>query len=54
MTVLNSEKAVPSTPFSKFFRETRSREKKQVYKEVLARATERQVLVVERANKPKI
>lgn len=37
-----SIKPVQSTPFSEFIRNASSAEKKQVYKQVLERATERQ------------
>ncbi len=49
MNPFNRPKTVPSTPFSDFFRNTQSRDKNKVYKEVLERATERQREVIERA-----
>ena len=42
-------KKVPSTPFSEFIRNASSAERKKVYKVVLARATERQQRVLEKA-----
>ena len=42
-----SKKATESTKFSKFIREAKSGEKKQVYRRVLEKATERQRQVLE-------
>ncbi|MGH8274411.1 MAG: hypothetical protein ACRES9_09225 [Gammaproteobacteria bacterium] len=42
MAILSKSKAADSTPFSDFIRNASSRRKKQVYKRVLKKATERQ------------
>ena len=42
-------KKVASTPFSDFIRNASSAERKKVYKDVLARATERQMRVLKEA-----
>lgn len=42
-------KAVSSTPFSEFIRNASSAEKKRVYKQVLKKATERQLAVILRS-----
>ena len=41
---------VASTPFSDFIRNASSAERKKVYKDVLARATERQMRVLKAAS----
>lgn len=48
MSFFAKRKSVHSTPFSEFIREASSAEKKQVYTEVLKKATERQNAVIER------
>ncbi len=53
MTFFSKRKAVASTAFSSFIREASAAEKKQVYTEVLRKASERQNAVVERASKRK-
>ena len=42
MAVFTTTKAVESTPFSDFFRNAPSKDKKRVYARVLEKATERQ------------
>jgi hypothetical protein len=42
MNIFSKPKAVRSTPFSDFFKNGSSEQKKRVYAEVLVRATERQ------------
>jgi hypothetical protein len=46
-------KPVQSTPFSEFIRNASSAEKKQVYKQVLEKATERQNRVLKQGGGPK-
>ena len=49
-TVFKS-KPKTSTPFSEFIRNAKSDEKKRVYTDVLRRATERQLAVIETSGK---
>lgn len=49
MLFRNKPKKVASTPFSEFIRNASSAERKKVYKDVLARATERQQRVLKAA-----
>ncbi len=49
MLFRNKPKKVASTPFSEFIRNASSAERKKVYKDVLARATERQMRVLKEA-----
>ena len=46
MKLFNSSPALTSTPFSDFFRNASSGEKKRVYEHVLKRATERQQNII--------
>lgn len=49
--MLKNKKLVATTPFSEFFREASSREKKKTYRAVLKSATESQVKVIHQASK---
>jgi hypothetical protein len=49
MITFSQNKPLKSTPFSEFFRNASSREKKKVYNRVLERATARQQAVIAQA-----
>ncbi len=48
---LDCKPKVRETSFSKFIREASSGEKKRVYKDVLKKATDRQIRVIEEASR---
>lgn len=50
MTIFVPTKTLESTPFSEFFRNAPSTEKKRVYARVLKNATERQLRQMSRVN----
>ena len=54
MAIFASTKTLESTPFSDFFRNAPSAEKKRVYARVLKNATERQLNQMSRVNEPVI
>lgn len=47
--IFNKHQKVHETPFSKFIRDASSADKKRVYVEVLRKATDRQIKVIEQA-----
>jgi hypothetical protein len=49
MKIFTPHPTLASTPFSDFFRNASSGEKKRVYEQVLKRATERQQSVIKKA-----
>jgi hypothetical protein len=52
MKIFTSHPTLASTPFSDFFRNASSREKKRIYAGVLKRATERQENIIQKAKTP--
>jgi len=54
MAIFTPTKTLESTPFSDFFRNAPSAEKKRVYARVLKKATERQLRQMSRVNEPVI
>jgi len=54
MNLIKVNEVLVSTPFSEFFRNASSREKKRVYLRVLARASKQQEAIIKQAGLSKV